>query len=176
MKRALVTILTTVMVISGSTSVFASDLDTKVQELENKVIELEAKVDYFESILEKLGLLEEVAETEENVETESMNSVAVTGEMTMGQKNALQSAQQYLSIMAFSHDGLMDQLKFDGYSDEEATFAADNCGADWNEQAVKSAKQYLDLMSFSRDGLIDQLEFDGYTSEQASHATDAVGY
>ena len=70
----------------------------------------------------------------------------------------------------------MDQLKFDGYSDEEATFAADNCGADWNEQAVKSAKQYLDLMSFSRDGLIDQLEFDGYTSKQASHAADAVGY
>ena len=70
----------------------------------------------------------------------------------------------------------MDQLKFDGYSDEEAAFAADNCGADWNEQAVKSAKQYLDLMSFSRDGLIDQLEFDGYTSEQASQAADAVGY
>lgn len=126
--------------------------------------------------MEKLGLLDEVVETEESVETEVVNPAANITEMTMGQKNALQSAQQYLSIMAFSHDGLMDQLKFDRYSDEEAAFAADNCGADWNEQAVKTAEQYLDLMSFSRDGLIDQLEFDGYTSEQAFHAADAVGY
>ncbi len=173
MKRLWAILLTTVMVISGSTSVFASDLETKVQELENKVVELEEKVDYFESILEKLGLLEAV---EESVETESVDSAANIAEMTMGQKNALQSAQQYLSFMAFSYDGLIDQLKYDGYSDEEAAFAADNCGADWEEQAVKSAEQYLDLMSFSRDGLIGQLEFDGYTSEQASHAADAVGY
>ena len=60
--------------------------------------------------------------------------------------------------MAFSYSGLIDQLEYEGYSSEEAEYAAKNCGADWNEQAVLSAKQYLKTMSFSEDGLIEQLE------------------
>lgn len=95
---------------------------------------------------------------------------------TMGQKNALKSAKNYISIMAFSHDGLIGQLEYEGYSNEEATYAADNCGADWNEQAAKSAKGYLELMSFSRSGLIDQLKYEGFTQEQAEYGATAAGY
>lgn len=96
--------------------------------------------------------------------------------LTMGQQNALKSAESYLEITAFSHSGLVQQLEFDGYSTEDATYAADNCGADWNEQAAKSAQSYLDLTSFSRDGLIEQLVFDGFTQEQAEYGVTAVGY
>lgn len=56
---------------------------------------------------------------------------------SIGQKNALRKAQQYLSAMPFSYSGLIKQLEFEGYSTENATYAADNCDADWNEQAVK---------------------------------------
>ena len=52
-------------------------------------------------------------------------------------KNALKSADSYLRYSAFSHDGLINQLEYEGYSTEEATYAADNCGADWDEQALK---------------------------------------
>lgn len=90
--------------------------------------------------------------------------------------NALGSAKSYLSFMAFSYDGLVDQLEFEGYSNEEAVYAADHCGADWNEQAAKSAKSYLDMMSFSRQGLIDQLVFEGYTEDQAVYGVTANGY
>lgn len=96
--------------------------------------------------------------------------------LTMGQQNALKSAESYLEITAFSHSGLVQQLEFDGYSTEDATYAADNCGADWNEQAAKSAQSYLDLTSFSRDGLIEQLVFDGFTQEQAEYGVTTVGY
>ena len=95
---------------------------------------------------------------------------------TAGEENALRSAKQYLDVMAFSYSGLIDQLVYEGYSDADATYAADHCGADWNEQAVKSAKQYLDIMSFSRQSLIEQLEYDGYTYEQASYAATENGY
>ena len=78
--------------------------------------------------------------------------------------------------MPFSYTGLMEQLKYEGYSDSEAKYAADHCGADWKEQAVKSAKQYLDMMSFSRQGLIEQLEYEGYTYDQASYAATENGY
>lgn len=101
---------------------------------------------------------------------------AAASEPTMGERNALKSAQQYLSFMAFSYDGLVRQLEFEGYSHDEAVYAADNCGADWNEQAAKKAADYLDMMSFSRDGLIDQLEFEGFSEEQAVYGVEQNGY
>lgn len=92
----------------------------------------------------------------------------------MGQSNAVKKAKQYLKFMAFSYDGLIKQLEFEGYSNEEAVYGVDHCDADWNEQAVKKAKSYLDLMAFSRDGLIEQLEFEGFTHDQAVYGADAV--
>lgn len=78
--------------------------------------------------------------------------------------------------MAFSRSGLIDQLKYEGYTTEEATYGADNCGADWNEQAAKKAQQYMDIMSFSRQGLIDQLKYDGFTQSQAEYGVSEAGY
>lgn len=67
---------------------------------------------------------------------------------------------------------MIDQLKYEGYSSSEATYAADHCGADWKEQAVKKAKSYLKYSSFSYDGLVDQLEYEGFTHEQAAYGAD----
>ncbi len=110
----------------------------------------------------------------ENTPNESLD--AGSSEVTMGQKNALGSAEDYLVFMSFSREGLIDQLKFDGYSDDEAVYAVDNVGADWNEQAVMSAESYTMFMSFSKQGLIDQLKFDGFTTEQATYAVTELGY
>ncbi|MBQ4556961.1 MAG: Ltp family lipoprotein [Clostridia bacterium] len=96
--------------------------------------------------------------------------------MTIGQKNALESAKDYLAFTAFSYEGLIEQLEFEDYSHEDAVFAADNCGADWNEQAAKSAKDYLSFSSFSRQSLIEQLEFEGFTHAQAVYGVEANGY
>lgn len=95
---------------------------------------------------------------------------------TIGQKNALKSAQSYLSFAAFSYEGLIEQLEFEEYSREDAVYAADHCGADWNEQAAKSAASYLKYSSFSRQGLIEQLEFEGFTHSQAVYGVEANGY
>lgn len=99
-----------------------------------------------------------------------------TGDSTVGQKNALKAAVNYISIMPFSRTGLIQQLEFEGYSNSEATYGVNHCGADWNEQAAKKAQDYMDIMPFSRDGLIDQLEFEGFTTEQAEYGASAVGY
>ena len=97
---------------------------------------------------------------------------------TMGELNALASAKLYLSTMAFSYSGLVNQLEnFEGYSHAEAEYAVKNCGADWNEQAVKKAKEYLEVMPFSRKGLIDQLvQFEGFTKKQAEYGVKQNGY
>lgn len=99
----------------------------------------------------------------------SSSSSSSGGYASAGERNALEKAHSYLNYSAFSYSGLIDQLKYEGYSDSEAKYAVDNCGADWYEQAVKKAQQYLEYSSFSRDGLQDQLEYEGFTTDQAAY-------
>lgn len=94
---------------------------------------------------------------------------------SVSQQNAVKSAKSYLNYSAFSYQGLVSQLEYEKFSNEDAVYAADNCGADWNEQALKSAKTYLDYSAFSRTGLIKQLEYEGFTNEQAIYGTDNCG-
>lgn len=116
---------------------------------------------------------ERIEEEQRQKEEEEKQKIA---NASLGEKNALNSAKQYLNYTAFSYKGLVEQLEFEGYTSEEAKFGADNCGADWNEQAAKSAKQYMNYSSFSRSGLLEQLEFEGFTPEQAEYGVKAVGY
>ena len=104
-----------------------------------------------------------------NSEPNTTNHAATTGE-----KNALSKALSYLDMTAFSFSGLVEQLEYEGFSHAEAIYGADNCGADWNEQAARKAKQYLDMTSFSRSGLVEQLEFEGFTHSQAEYGVSKV--
>lgn len=96
-------------------------------------------------------------------------------DVTTSQVNALSRASSYLDMGGFSYKSLVEQLEFEGFSNADATFAADHCGADWMKQVEQKAKSYMSFMGFSRSGLIDQLEFEGFTSEQAAHGADYVG-
>lgn len=116
----------------------------------------------------------ETAEVEAEAEAEA--PVETEPELTMGQKNAIDKAESYLDFMAFSRQGLIEQLEYEGFSTEDATFAVDNIEVDWNEQAALKAESYLEFSSFSRQGLIDQLLFEGFTQEQAEYGVSAVGY
>lgn len=95
---------------------------------------------------------------------------------TLAQENAIRKAQSYLDFTGFSRQGLIEQLEFEGFSTEEATFGADNAGADWNAEAAEKAASYLELTSFSREGLYDQMAYEGFTDSEIQHALAAVGY
>ena len=103
------------------------------------------------------------------------------GSLTGPQKNAVRSAQQYLSFSGFSRGGLIQQLSSDygdGYNVSDATVAVDSLNIDWNKQAVRSAKQYLSISGFSCKGLINQLSSsagDKYTESQASYGARQAG-
>lgn len=83
--------------------------------------------------------------------------------------SALQKAHDYLDYSAFSRTGLIEQLEYEGFSEADATYAVDNCGADWKKQAVLKAKQYRGYSAFSHKGLVEQLEYEGFTHEQAEY-------
>lgn len=110
-----------------------------------------------------------------DVSTKNSKSASNTS-ISTEYKNALRSAENYLSFAAFSYSGLISQLEFEGYSSEACVYAVDHCGADWNEQAKKSAANYLLFMAFSKAGLIKQLEFEGFTHEQAVYGVEQNGY
>ena len=135
---------------------------------------------YYDLILDTIELpdVESDAESADSTDTNKATSTkeeeAQDDSLTTEQSSALQKADDYLSISAFSHDGLVDQLEYEGFSTEDATYAADNCGADWNEQAAKKAQDYRDMQAFSHKGLVDQLEYEGFTAEQAEYGASAT--
>lgn len=100
---------------------------------------------------------------------------------TVSQRNALRTAENYLSIKGFSRLGLISQLSSqygDGFSKADATWAVDHLKVNWNEQAVRAGKAYLDMRGFSRTGLIQQLSSeygDKFTKAQATYAADHLG-
>ncbi|WP_217947732.1 Ltp family lipoprotein [Faecalibaculum rodentium] len=113
-------------------------------------------------------------QAKEETETKGETPKATAPTESAGQKNAVNKAQSYLSFMSFSRSGLIEQLEYEGFSNEEATYAVDKINPDWNEQAANKAQDYLDTMSFSYDGLIEQLEFEGFTPEQAQYGVSKV--
>ena len=116
--------------------------------------------------------------------SEGDNSGNDMEDWTNEQKNAYKSAKQYLQFMAFSRQGLVDQLSSeygDGYPEDVAEFAVSQLEergeVDWDEQAEKSAREYLNYSSFSKSELIDQLssEYGGkFTREQAERDVETV--
>jgi hypothetical protein len=94
---------------------------------------------------------------------------------SVSQSNARRSAASYLDMTAFSRKGLIDQLVFEGFSQEDATYGVDALNADWNEQAAKSAASYLEMTSFSHSSLVDQLVFEGFTPAQAEYGVGTTG-
>lgn len=115
------------------------------------------------------------AETATRKSEESETTQPPDDIFTLSQKNAISSAKSYIKTMAFSYDGLIDQLEYEQYSHEDAIVGADNCGADWSEEALESAKSYIKTMAYSYSGLIEQLEYEKFTSEQATYGADNCG-
>lgn len=112
-----------------------------------------------------------------NVDLTDSSSGGALGDLEgaiTGSSNAQRSAENYLSSMAFSRKGLIDQLKYEGYTHAEAVQGVDAAGADWSEQAAKKAAEYLNSQAFSRSGLMDQLLYEGFTQAQASYGVSVA--
>ena len=133
---------------------------------------------YYENVIrldKEMNEFEEKSESESESEPES-ELVEKEPDETLSQKNAVKMAENYLSITAFSKKGLIEQLEFEGFDTEDATYAANKINVNWKEQAVRMAENYLSITSFSRKGLIEQLEFEGFTKEEANYAADEIGF
>ena len=89
-------------------------------------------------------------------------------------ENAIESAEAYSNVFAYSKKELIEQLKYDGFSEDIAECAAKSINANWKENCVRSAHSYLDLFSFSKEELIHQLDYDGFTAEEIDYAMNQI--
>ena len=93
----------------------------------------------------------------------------------------MRAAKEYLDVMAYSKKGLIKQLSSSygsQFTEAEATYGVENCGANWYEQASRAAKEYLDVMAYSRDELIRQLSSSygsQFTYEEAVYGVEQNG-
>lgn len=94
---------------------------------------------------------------------------------TKGQKNAINTAKKYLKKGPYSRYKLAATLKMNGYSEEDAIYAAKHCGANWNEQAARMAKEYLKYDKYTKKEMIEALEFQGFSKSQAEYGAKAAG-
>lgn len=178
MKRRILTIMMSAALAAmpftgcGSSSAEMTESATTsiAQEIETESIE--APVAYEEASAEEPApdeSGEDITQVEENPE-------ALTSE-----EKALEAAKNYLAVMGMSHQGIINQLLSeygDQFTLEAATYAADNCGADWNAEALRAAQSYIELTGISYQGLINLLSSeyaDYFTPEQATYAADNCG-
>lgn len=63
-------------------------------------------------------------------------------------------------------------LELTGYSHDEATYAVDNCGADWNKEAIEKTESILSMGDFSKEYVIGILTDEGFTDEQSEYAVN----
>lgn len=133
---------------------------------------------------ENTSTSEQTNDAQATEEPEKTTEPGPTASYTTEEKNCYKSAKNYLDLMGYSKQGLIEQLSSeygDNYSKETAEKIVNDIEkageVDWVEEAKESARNYLDIMPFSKQELIEQLCSDAgdkYTREQAEKAVSAV--
>ena len=106
----------------------------------------------------------------------TQQAAAAQETVTLGMKNALGRAGDYLAFTSFSKPGLKHQLEYEGFTSAEASYAVNHIVVDWNTQCASKAQSYLDFSHFSRQRLKEQLEYEGFTASEIAYGLQAVGY
>lgn len=108
-----------------------------------------------------------IESSDENIESTENDIVEIE------KHEALDEAIEYLNYYNISKCKLKEHLELKGFSEEIASYAVDNCNADWKYQALVRARKCIELMPFSHEGVIEYLEnIEEYTHEEAVYASD----
>ena len=153
-------------------------IDTKFNELPEELkSEYQAKYDSAKTSKDEgVAKLQAEEEAKKAAEEEAKRQAEEEQRKQLEYGNAIDCAQDYVDLMAFSRQRLISQLEYEGYSNEAAVYAVDNIRVDWNSECAECAQDYLNFMSFSRQGLYDQLAYEGFTDEQIQYGLSQVGY
>ena len=91
---------------------------------------------------------------------------------------ALEFVQSYLQMWAYSSAELTKMLTEEGFSETEAQYAIDNCGADWAQINIALAQGQLQQFPItSRNALIEMLmDYNSMSKTEAAAAADTIDW
>ena len=103
--------------------------------------------------------------------TQPVTLTAPTLVQTSVREKAAALAKEQLEQAACSRSRLIGELQAHGFSESEAVYAADHCGADWKAQAVLFAKAALqDDPDITDEALLERLTDAGFTDDETQYA------
>lgn len=134
--------------------------------------------DYVEFIPSSRARLIEVL-TLDGTYTEPDATVAVDSLNIDFNEQALLESQTLIEYGTYARQSLIASLSWEyggAFTLEEATYAADNVGADWNAEAVDAAEASLGIFDAPNcEEVVDYLTNDvGFTPEEAQYGAEAV--
>lgn len=100
------------------------------QELKNKESKRDAEKTESNSETQPSSVPTQINKSSEQTTNPGNARQLQNSDATLSQQNAIKKAESYLKYSGFSYSGLIKQLEFEKFSLEDATYAADNCGAD----------------------------------------------
>lgn len=124
---------------------------------------------------DKTGVTQqENEEVKEEVKDELV--VVEADDVKTGHKNAYNTAKKRVDNDAMSRSAVYKDLINNGYSDEEALYAVDECGIDWNDSCYRYGKFRLKYNNFSKKQLETDLQGKGFEQSEIEYALDKLGY
>ncbi len=100
--------------------------------------------------------------------------VTVSSGSTTGDIKALEKAKSYVSSLGISKASLKDFLIGDGFTESQATYAVDNCGADWNQEALQQAQSFMSSLNLPKSELEKYLLIAEFTETEAQYAVNII--
>ena len=87
-------------------------------------------------------------------------------------EQSVKEARSILECFGSSYENMIIALERDlKFSHEEAVYGADNCGADWKEEALRAARKCLEKNGeYSFEKMVFQLQIFNFTQEEAEDA------
>lgn len=102
--------------------------------------------------------------------TTTTTTTILTTTTQSNKEKALNTAKDCIKEDAYAYSELINLLELTGYSHDEATYAVDNCGADWNKEAIEKTESILSMGDFSKEYVMGILTDEGFTDEQSEYA------
>ena len=86
----------------------------------------------------------------------------------------ISKAEYVASLIPKSKSSLSSYLQeYEGFTEDEANFAVENCNVDWNEEAVEYVYYILGASpDIDADRMEGQLGYEGFTEDEIKYALD----
>ena len=92
------------------------------------------------------------------------------------QEKVVAAAKSYIEYAPMSKEGMIEQLKYENFSQDDAEYAVNHANIKWDEQASRSAVVFIGYSNPTTNELKEQLQFEKFSDEEINYALEHNGF